>query len=91
MFIYDNGFFNSHRYIINFPTKKHWRHKSDIKFIEQGLKDLVKQIKKNKIKSICVPPLGCGLGGLNWLDVKLLINEYLSDINSEIFVFEPIY
>lgn len=61
------------KYIINFPTKNHWREKSKLEYIELGLEDLKKQILNRKIKSIALPKLGCGLGGLSWKDVKPLI------------------
>ena len=52
--------------IINFPTKKDWKHKSKIEYVESGLKDLAKVIEERRIKSIAMPPLGCGNGGLDW-------------------------
>ncbi|MDR0971248.1 MAG: macro domain-containing protein [Bacteroidales bacterium] len=76
--------------IINFPTKKDWKHKSKIEYVEDGLKSLVEIIKKHNIKSIALPPLGCGNGGLNWNDVKALIEKYLSPLNYvNIIVYEP--
>jgi O-acetyl-ADP-ribose deacetylase (regulator of RNase III) len=63
-------------YIINFPTKDHWRGKSQIQFIEDGLKDLVAVIKQHNIRSIAIPPLGCGNGGLNWNEVRPLIERF---------------
>lgn len=59
--------------IINFPTKDTWRKKSEIEFIEKGLNELVLLIPKLGIKSIAIPPLGCGNGGLQWGEVKKLI------------------
>ena len=61
-----NSFFNP-KYIINFPTKGHWRSQSRMKDIESGLMDLIKVVKELNIKSIAVPPLGCGNGGLKWV------------------------
>ncbi|MDV0445483.1 hypothetical protein MmiAt1_10630 [Methanimicrococcus sp. At1] len=75
--------------IINFPTKDKWRENSRIEFIESGLKELVILIQKLNIKSIAIPPLGSGNGGLNWNDVKIVIEKYLSDIDSDIFIYEP--
>lgn len=66
------------QWIINFPTKKHWKSKSRISDIEAGLADLVKTIKKLGIASIAVPPLGCGYGGLDWKDVRPLIEQAFS-------------
>ena len=76
--------------IINFPTKKDWKHKSKIEYIESGLKALAKVIEERHIKSIAMPPLGCGNGGLNWGDVKALIEKYLSGLTDvDIIVYEP--
>ncbi|MGO0059770.1 type II toxin-antitoxin system antitoxin DNA ADP-ribosyl glycohydrolase DarG [Brevibacillus fluminis] len=78
------------QYIINFPTKRHWKAKSKIEDIELGLVALVKEIKKYEFKSIALPPLGCGNGGLNWKDVKPLVIRALQSFeNVEILVFEP--
>lgn len=76
--------------IINFPTKKDWKHKSKIEYVESGLKDLAKVIEERRIKSIAMPPLGCGNGGLDWEDVKVLIEKYLSGLTDvDIIVYEP--
>ncbi len=66
MFIYDTGNIWNPRYIINFPTKRHWRGKSKIEDIEKGLKALIQDVRRLNITSVAVPPLGCGLGGLEW-------------------------
>jgi O-acetyl-ADP-ribose deacetylase (regulator of RNase III) len=58
------------RWIINFPTKKHWRGDSQIEWIHDGLRDLVCVIREKKIRSIALPPLGCGNGGLHWPNVR---------------------
>lgn len=90
MFIHTRSKLFNPRYIINFPTKRHWKGKSSITDIENGLIALKEDIKTLGIKSIAIPPLGCGLGGLNWNEVKKLINEKLGDIDGvEIIVFEP--
>lgn len=79
MFVYDiSSIFSSQKYIINFPTKTHWRYSSELRFIETGLEDLAITIQKLKINSIAIPPLGCGNGGLNWRIVKPLIIDALS-------------
>ncbi len=75
--------------IINFPTKKHWRHPSKYEYIEDGLKALVRLIEDHKIKSIAIPPLGCGNGGLDWSVVKGMIEKYLSSVDATVYVFEP--
>lgn len=78
------------QWVINFPTKNHWKGNSKIDYIELGLIDLVEQIKALKIKSIAIPPLGAGLGGLDWNIVKDKIVESLSGIdNIEVTVYEP--
>jgi len=76
--------------IINFPTKKDWKQKSSYQYIEDGLKDLVKIIKERQIQSIAIPPLGCGNGGLDWNEVKKLMEHYLTPLtNTQIYIFEP--
>lgn len=78
------------RIIINFPTKTDWFQKSKYEYIEDGLIALRDELKKGEIKSIAIPPLGCGNGGLNWEKVKLLIEKYLESIeNVEIIIYEP--
>jgi O-acetyl-ADP-ribose deacetylase (regulator of RNase III) len=78
------------RYVINFPTKKHWRGDSKIEFIQSGLQSLREEIEQRQIKSIAIPPLGCGLGGLNWSDVRREIEAALSDIaDVQVVVYEP--
>jgi O-acetyl-ADP-ribose deacetylase (regulator of RNase III)/uncharacterized protein YwgA len=76
--------------IINFPTKVDWRHKSTYKFIEEGLQALVTVIAEYDIKSIAIPPLGCGNGGLKWEKVKPLMEQYLSGLQDvDIQIYEP--
>lgn len=78
------------RWIINFPTKKHWRHPSKMEWVRSGLKDLVRVIRKEKIGSVAVPPLGCGNGGLEWSQVRREIEAELGQLeNVEFVVFEP--
>jgi O-acetyl-ADP-ribose deacetylase (regulator of RNase III) len=90
MFVYNAGALATPKYIINVPTKDHWRGKSHIEFIQDGLRDLIRVIKQLKIKSIAVPPLGCGNGGLEWEDVKSLIEETFAELPEvEIRLFSP--
>ncbi len=90
MFVFEAGGIVLPRYIINFPTKRHWRASSKLDYIESGLRDLVTIIRERKIRSIAIPPLGAGLGGLAWRDVRALIERYLSDVvDVNVFVFEP--
>lgn len=78
------------RFIINFPTKNHWREKSRIEDIESGLQSLAEAINFYEIKSIAMPALGCGLGGLDYQDVKPLIEKaFLSLPNVEVVLFLP--
>ena len=90
MFVFDTGELTLPRYIINFPTKRHWRGKSRIEDIESGLVALVREIRLRGIRSIAIPPLGSGLGGLDWADVKPLIVRALADLpDVQVEVFEP--
>jgi O-acetyl-ADP-ribose deacetylase (regulator of RNase III) len=73
VFIFETGLFTNPRYIINFPTKRHWKAKARIEDIEKGLQDLIQVIREREIQSIAIPPLGCGFGGLDWADVRPLI------------------
>ena len=75
--------------IINFPTKTNWRLPSEYQYIESGLAELVKIIKEKQISSIAIPPLGAGNGGLNWSTVKQILEEKLSDIDCDIYIYEP--
>ena len=80
-------------YVINFPTKEHWKGSSEYAFIERGLDDLVSIIKNLNIQSIAIPPLGSGNGRLEWAKVKVLIIRKLETLSRsiEIIVFEPGY
>ncbi len=84
-----NGLTNP-RYIINFPTKRHWKGKSRIEDIKSGLVDLVDFLQRERIKSVAIPPLGCGNGGLNWAEVRPLIVDALATIPSiTVHLYEP--
>ncbi|MCY4485698.1 MAG: macro domain-containing protein [Deltaproteobacteria bacterium] len=69
------------RLIVNFPTKRHWRDASRLDDVTQGLHALAGAIATNTIRSIAIPPLGCGLGGLPWPDVRQLILHHLSTLD----------
>ncbi len=90
VFVYDRNTLENPRYIVNFPTKRHWRGRSKIEYVRTGLEDLVRRIRDLDIQSIALPPLGCGNGGLNWDEVRALIEE-ASDRLPEVkfFVYEP--
>lgn len=77
------------RWIINFATKNHWRSPSRIEWIEAGLASLRKEIVARGIRSIAIPPLGAGNGGLNWNDVRPLIASTLDHLDCTVIVFEP--
>ena len=80
MFVFETGFVTHPKYIINFPTKRHWRGKSRIEDIESGLKALAEEIQRLGIRSIAVPPLGTGLGGLDWQQVRPRIEVALGGL-----------
>lgn len=90
MFVFDTGELTAPRYIINFPTKRHWRGKSRIEDIRSGLVALVEEIGRREIRSVAIPPLGSGFGGLAWAQVRRLIEEAFSALPEvEVLVFEP--
>lgn len=86
MFVFETGQLANPRYIINFPTKRHWRGKARVEDIEAGLKALVAEIRRRKIRSVALPPLGAGLGGLEWADVRASIERALSELSDVQFV-----
>ncbi len=89
MFITERKALTAPHFIVNFPTKRHWRGKSRIEDIESGLMALKQEIETRGIRSISIPPLGSGLGGLHWPDVRHRIEKSLGDLDVDIFVFEP--
>jgi len=90
MFVTENRALNGPRWIINFPTKKHWRHPSKLEWIRDGLVDLRRVIGEKHIKSIALPPLGCGNGGLEWTQVRSTMEAALSPLEYvSVVVFEP--
>lgn len=90
MFVFETRTLTNPKFIINFPTKRHWRGKSRMEDIESGLTALVGEIRTRGIRSVAIPPLGSGLGGLNWSDVRSRIVEALRDLNDvHVIVFEP--
>jgi len=82
---------NGKKIIINFPTKRHWRNPSEYEYIEEGAKELVKIIKEKDIKSIAIPPLGAGNGGLNWSQVRSILSKYLLPLRDDcdFIIYEP--
>lgn len=80
------------RYIVNFPTKRHWKGKSTIQDISKGLDSLISEVKRLEIKSIAIPALGSGLGGLDWLQVKSIIIDAFSQLpDVDVLLYEPHY
>jgi O-acetyl-ADP-ribose deacetylase (regulator of RNase III) len=90
MFVFETRTLTGPKFIINFPTKRHWKGKSRMEDIESGLKALMEEIRDRGIRSIAIPPLGSGLGGLNWADVRPRIESALRGINDlHVIIFEP--
>lgn len=79
------------RWIVNFPTKKHWRNPSKLEWISDGLHDLKGVIRAHHVRSTALPALGTGNGGLDWSYVRAEIERVLGDLEDvDIFVYEPI-
>ena len=90
VYIFDLNTYHNPQFIVNFPTKKHWRGKSKLEYIQLGLESLVREIERLDIKSIAIPPLGCGLGGLEWDDVYREIETAVRGLDHvDVLVFEP--
>ena len=90
MYITETGELMGPRWIINFPTKQHWRSPSKLEWVIEGLEDLRKFILENNVKSIAIPPLGTGNGGLGWPVVRQQIEKALGDLRDvNILVYEP--
>lgn len=90
MYVVKTNELNGPQYVVNFPTKKHWRQSSRLEYIEQGLTNLKEIILELGIRSIAIPALGTGNGGLAWLNVEPLILDKLSDLsNVNVKLFVP--
>lgn len=85
-------------YIFNLPTKDHWRDRSTLGMVADGLLALVDLIAEYRCESIAVPALGCGLGGLKWMDVKRMMHQTLGsglfkrmdgNVTCRVVVMEP--
>lgn len=89
--VWDENMLLGRKLIINFPTKEEWWKKSSYDYIERGLQALAKTLRQEQVRSVAIPPLGCGNGGLKWDKVKTLIEHYLSDLpeHMAVMVFEP--
>ena len=90
MFVFETGELSHPRFIVNFPTKRHWRGKSRLEDIEAGLQALVEVLREKRIRSIAIPPLGSGLGGLDWAEVRPRIVAALSALDEvKVTLYEP--
>lgn len=89
MFTFDRGESLRPRWIVNFPTKRHFRDPSRLEDIDAGLVDLAAVVQANAIRSIAIPALGCGLGGLDWTEVRPRIVAALAGIDAEVQLFAP--
>ena len=89
MFITEVSELGGPRWIVNFPTKQHWRGNSRMEWIAEGLQDLRRFLIENEVKSVAIPPLGAGNGGLGWAEVRPRIETALAGLETEIVVFEP--
>jgi O-acetyl-ADP-ribose deacetylase (regulator of RNase III) len=90
VFVYDLGRLEPPRYVINFPTKRHWKGRSKLEDIQAGLEALVREIRVRGIRSVAVPPLGCGLGGLDWNVVRPMIEKAFASLPEvDVEVYEP--
>ncbi len=88
--VYETHWPKNPKYLINFPTKKHWKEKSRMEYIETGLVSLVRELRERGIRSVAVPPLGCGSGGLEWKKVRPVIEMVLNELPEvTVFLFEP--
>ncbi|MGX8852681.1 macro domain-containing protein [Amedibacillus sp. YH-ame10] len=79
------------KWILNFPTKQHWRNKSQYEYIEEGLKKFVETYQEKGITSIAFPKLGCGNGGLDWEIVKKMMEQYMKNLPIDIYIYEEEY
>ncbi len=89
MFVTEVNELDGPRWVINFPTKQHWRGNSRIEWITDGLNDLRRFLIDNKVKSVAIPPLGAGNGALKWSEVRVHVEAALDDLDTEVLVFEP--
>ncbi len=90
MFVFEYDDMLNHKTIINFPTKRHWRHNSRLEDVVSGLTALIEEIQSRDIRSIAIPPLGCGLGGLQWSEVKPRIKAAFAALpDVEVQLYQP--
>ncbi len=90
MLVHETGSMFNPRFIINFPTKQHWKGRSKLEYIDTGLIALVEEIESRKISSIAIPALGCSNGGLEWSEVRPRIEKALAAVpDVHVLLFEP--
>jgi len=89
MFVFATGQLQPPSFIVNFPTKGHWKSSSRLADVDSGLRDLRRVLRELEIASVAVPRLGCGLGGLSWSDVRPRIEDALADLPTRVLVYEP--
>lgn len=90
MFLTETGELDGPRWIINFPTKEHWKGRSRLEWVESGLEDLKRVLRERKIRSVAIPPLGAGNGGLDWPTVRARIHDALVNLEDlDVIVYEP--
>jgi O-acetyl-ADP-ribose deacetylase (regulator of RNase III) len=80
---------NDVRQVMCFPTKNHWNKPSTYEYISWGFVGLFQLHLQGEIQSLALPPLGCGLGGLEWDKVKPMLDKDLGDLPIKIEVYEP--
>lgn len=91
MFVTETGQVSGPRWVVNFPTKQHWRQPSQLRWVSDGLVDLRRFIAQHQVRSIAIPALGAGLGGLAWPDVRAAIESALAELDDvQITVYEPV-
>lgn len=89
MHVFETGLIHP-RFIINFPTKKHWRQPSRAEYIRSGLAALRREVEERSVTSIAIPPIGCGAGGLSWSVVRPMIEKAFADMDDvRVFLFAP--
>jgi O-acetyl-ADP-ribose deacetylase (regulator of RNase III) len=90
MLVTERNLLGGPKWIINFPTKEHWRNPSKLTWIEEGLRDLVRVVREKNIRSIALPPLGTGNGRLDWIEVRPKIESAFANVSDvDVIVYEP--
>ena len=88
--VWETGLPSSPRFVLNVPTKRHWRSPSSLEIVEAGLQDLARVVRERGIRSVAVPALGCGLGGLTWGEVRPRIETALAPLDDvDVLLFGP--